>query len=57
MFTSYRQKLASIKRFSGIQGNFEVGFRCLVFLEKISFDKIFEADHVLLCRASNGEGV
>ena len=44
MFTSYRQKLASFKRFSGIQRNFaEIGFRCLVLLEKISFDKIFEA--------------
>ena len=31
------------KRFSGIQRNFEIGFRCLVLLEKISFDKIFEA--------------
>ena len=43
MFTSYRQNLASFKRFSGIQRNFEVGFRCLVLLEKVSFDKIFEA--------------
>ena len=57
MFTSYRQKLASFSDFSGIQRNFEIGFRCLVLLEKISFDKIFEADRVLLCRASNGEGV
>ena len=39
----YRQKLASFKRFSGIQRNFEIGFRCLVLLETISFDKIFEA--------------
>ena len=39
----YMQKLASFKRFSGIQQNFEIGFRCLVLLEKISFDKIFEA--------------
>ena len=31
------------KRFSGIQWNFEICFRCLVLLEKISFDKIFEA--------------
>ena len=31
------------KRFSGIKWNFEIGFRCLVLLEKISFDKIFEA--------------
>ena len=31
------------KRFSGIQQNFEIGFRFSVFLEKISFDKIFEA--------------
>ena len=38
-----QQKLASFKRFSGIQRNFEIGFRCLVLLEKISFDKIFEA--------------
>ena len=37
------QKLASFKRFSGIQRNFEIGFRCLVLLEKISLDKIFEA--------------
>ena len=42
-FTSYRQKLTSFKRFSGIQWNFEIGFRCLVLLDKISFDKIFEA--------------
>ena len=27
----------------GVQWNFEIGFRCLVLLEKISFDKIFEA--------------
>ena len=33
----------SFKRFSGIQWNFEIGFRCLVLLEKISFDTIFEA--------------
>ena len=33
----------SFKRFSGIQRNFEIGFRCLVLLEKISFDKTFEA--------------
>ena len=25
------------------QWNFEIGFRCLVLLEKISFDTIFEA--------------
>ena len=31
------------KRFSGIQWNFEICFRRLVLLEKISFDKIFEA--------------
>ena len=37
--------------------NLFLGFWCLVLLEKISFDKIFEADRVLLCRASNGEGV
>ena len=43
MFTRYRQKLASFKRFGGIKRNFEIGFRCLVSLEKISFDKIFEA--------------
>ena len=43
MFTSYRQKLTSFKRCSGIQRNFKIGFRCLVLLEKISFDKIFEA--------------
>ena len=43
MFTSYRQKLASFKRFSGIQRNFEIGFTMFVLLGKISFDKIFEA--------------
>ena len=32
-----------IKRLSGIQWNFEICFRCLVLLGKISFDKIFEA--------------
>ncbi len=37
------KKLASFKRFMGIQWNFEICFRCLVLLEKISFDKIFEA--------------
>ena len=42
-FTSCRQKLTSFKRFSGIQWNFEIPFRCLVLQEKISFDKIFEA--------------
>ena len=32
-----------LKRFIGIQWNLEIDFRCLVLLENISFDKIFEA--------------
>ena len=45
-FTSYRPILTwshFVKSsFSGIQWNFEIGFRCLVLLEKVSFVKIFE---------------
>ena len=35
--------ISSLKRFSGIQWNLETCFQCLALLEKISFDKIFEA--------------
>ena len=51
MFTSYRQKLASFKRFSGIQRNFEIGFRCLVLLEKM--EKEFSEPLSSRCQISN----
>ena len=40
---SYSRIFPNERALSGIQRNFEIGFRYLVLLENISFNKIFEA--------------